>query len=356
MTTPAIRRHMGFLYTVDGSEATIVGCTALGAASLELPAAVGEGADQFRVVAVGEAAFAYMSALQSVTLPGTLRRIGRSAFEATGLTELRLPEACESLQPFAFFGCERLTRVQLPGSAVFTLYEQSLGGCSALKRENVTNQGLQREEDLRRAGLPEAAPFFGMDAPSQPADGLPPVQQLLEKGVALEDENRLAEAAAIYLQAHGQRRLLGAMADVEAQFAALHAISQAEYRLAVLLKFGLVPARNPDGSARPTAAQLLRLVVDTAGFPDAAYHLGDLLAGGYGEPADPREALRLLHMAADAEPPHARACLDLGYACLHGTLAAPDVQAAARCFARCAALDSPYADIAREELAVLPLR
>lgn len=358
-TTPMLRKHPdGLIYTVDGSEATIVGCTALNLTCLEIPAVLSDGDQQYRVTAVGESAFAYMSALQSVSFPETLRCIAHGAFEATGLTEVTLPAQIESAQPYAFFGCERLTRVQLPVNTVFTLADQVFGGCTALKRENIANCDYHSDEDAARAGLPEAN-RVAVSAAAQGQVILPeanrsPAEKLLEKAAALEKENRLGEAAATYLQAHEQRKQLRAIAEVEKQFAALNAISEAEYRLAVLLKFGLVPAKNPDGTPRPTAQELLQLVVDTAGLPDAAYHLGDIYAGGYGVPADPAAAIRLLKSAADANVPHARACLDLGYIYLNGTLAAPSRQTAAHYFSKCASLESPYADIARTEADALP--
>ncbi len=359
-TTPMLRKHAetGLLYAPQGSEATIVGCTALNLTHLEIPAVITDGDQQYRVTAVGESAFAYMSDLQSVFFPDTLRRIAHAAFEATGLTEVQLPADIESAQSYAFYGCERLTRVQLPVNTVFTLSEQVFGGCSALKRENVINHSCHSEEDVQRAGLPEAERVRIVNAPAEPtpdasAESRTMAEQLLEKGVAFEEENRLAEAATVYLQAHEQRRLLSTITDLERQYTALSAVSEAEYRLAVLLKFALVPAKNPDGTLRPTAAALLRQVVDTAAMPDAAYHLGDILAGGYGEPAAPAEAIRLLKSAADAEVPHARACLDLGYIYLYGTLDAPNRQAAQRYFTKCAGLDSPYAAIAKAEASVL---
>ena len=125
-------------------------------------------------------------------------------------------------------------------------------------------------------------------------------------------------------------------------------IAEAEMRLALLLKFGLAPSNDPDGTPRPSAAALLTTLVNTTDVADAAYHLGDILAGGYGVPADPGRAVELLKSAANRG--HERACLDLGYIYLHGTLAPVSSANARLYFEKCAAMDGPYAHIARAEM------
>lgn len=346
----------GLLYTVEGSEATIVGCTQLAATHLDIPPVITVVDAQYRVTAVGESAFAYQRSLQSIRIPDWLTTIGAGAFEGSGLTEVHLHDGVRTVAPCAFFGCVRLQRVALPMGV--TLQEQAFGGCSALKQENVDNIACLSEESIRRAGLPQ-------NAPASPAviyvDGQPaalkqpvkaPAEQLLEQGLALESEGRHTEAAAAYMQAHRLRPSVSRIDDLVQQLAMMKPVAEAEYRLALMLKFGLAPAKNPDGSPRPTAAELLRRLVDTSGIADAAYHLGDMLAGGYDVPADPTEAITLLKQAA--EQGHERACLDLGYIYLHGTLARANAATAASYFARCIAMDGPYAPIAREEMAGCP--
>lgn len=344
------------LYALEEDGAVILGCTTPDAAHLEIPPVIEADGVQHRVTAIGESAFAYMTGLQRITLPETLTRIAHGAFEASGLTEIHLHGGMEAVSPYAFFGCMHLTRVTLPASSAFMLEEQAFGGCTALKADSIANHEHYPAGDLQRSGLPAACiqprvVYVAGDA--APADDpRSPAEQLLDKGIAHEDAGRYAEAADAYMQAHAFRESLGRIANHDRQMAILKAVSEAEYRLALLLKFSLAPVKNPDGTARPAAHELLQLVIDTSSHPDAAYHLGDLYAGGYGLPRDPAHAAALLRQAAAAG--HERACLDLGYSCLHGTLGPANPAAALRFFAKCAELEGPYAFIARAEMSSIP--
>lgn len=357
-TTCPIRKHpdSGLLYTLRGGEAVIVGCTVMNLTHLEIPPVITDGAAQYRVTAIGESAFGCMSSLRTVSLPDTLTRIGHGAFEASGLTELRLPTSLTAVAPYAFCRCAHLVHVDLPASGSLTLPEQAFGGCSALTRSGVTNLHFLSNEDIRRSGLPQqpapAAPTIVWAGGGAP--GGSSVQGLLQQGRQLEEEQRSVEAAAYYLRAHRLREAAGRNPDLQGQLADLNAVTEAEYRLGVLLKLGLAPLKDPDGSDRPSAAELLRTAADTGSIADAAYHLGDLYAGGYGVQADPAEALRYLRQAAALG--HERACLDLGYAYLDGTLGPVKPDAALLFFTKCAACSGPYAAIARQEVAGLSPR
>ena len=184
--------------------------------------------------------------------------------------------------------------------------------------------------------------------PAQVQEKADPVEQLLQDGIALENGKKFGAAAAAYMQAHEYRRSAGSQGSKVQQEARMKPIAEAELRLAVLLKFGLAPASNPDGSPRPGAAELLATLTETTDIADAAYHLGDILAGGYGVPADPARAVELLKSAANRG--HERACLDLGYIYLHGILAPISSSAARFYFRQCADMNGPYAHIAREEM------
>ena len=343
-----VRQHpdSGLLYIVRGSDAIIVGCTATGSAHLDIPPVITDGAAQYRVAGIGEAAFSYMTALKTVSIPDTLTSIGHGAFEASGLTEIRLPGGVTSLAPYAFFNCVHLSRVGLPANGIISLPEQIFGGCTALLRSEVENLHYVPDEDLAASGLPapaEPAPI-SWGAPDPAFDGSP--AGLLRQGRELEEAQRPVEAAAYYVRAHRLRAAAGKNPNLEAQLADLKAITEAEYRLGVLLKLGLAPEKDPDGSDRPTAAELLRAVADTGSIADAAYHLGDLYAGGYGMAPDCAAALKYLKKAAALG--HERACLDLAYIYLDGTLDHMSLPAAQLYFGKCAAMDGPYADLARE--------
>lgn len=349
---PTIHRdpETGLLCTVQEGEATIVGCTDLAAVSVEIPPVILVQGVSCRVTAIGESAFAYMSNLQRIVLPSSLRRIDHGAFEASGLTEVQLPGSLEIVAPYAFYGCSHLIRLALPASAAFTLEEHAFEGCSALHGGDVANAEFYSGDALARSGLstPAAIRVVYVDGVSTPEEKVNPAQARLNEGLAHEAGGDCTAAADAYMQAHAFRDSLGRMMDHDARMATLRAVSEAEYRLALLLKFGLAPLKNPDGTDRPSAVALLEQLTATANHSGADYHLGDIYAGGYGVTRDAACAAALLRKAANAG--HERACLDLGYACLYGTLEAANRENARHFFAKCAEMDGPYAYIAQEEL------
>lgn len=359
----AVRKHpdTGLLYAVAGDEAVILGCTALNQTHLDIPAVISDDDGQHQVTAIGEAAFSYMSVLQTISLPATLTRIGLGAFEHSGLTEIQLQDGLTSIAPYAFFNCVRLTRVVLPARGLSGLPEQVFGGCTALFRKGVTNLNHIHMDDMRQCGLqdlnrreerivtviagsgsPAAAPHVDENAPLE----------LLEHGLRLEAEGRSKDAAVFYMQAHDLRDEAAGNVDLHSRVEEINAIAEAECRLGVLLKLGLAPEKNADDTPRPTAAELLHFAADTGSIAEAMYHLGDMYAGGYGMKADPACALRYLKKAVALG--HERACLDLGFVYLDGTLDQADPDAARLYLSKCAEFDGPYAAIAREELARLP--
>ena len=110
------------------------------AATLRVPEAL----DGYAVTSVSECAFADCEALQSVSLPGTVRDIGDGAFVGcVGLTRVELSEGLESIGAAAFEGCEALTRIALPAT-VKALGDNPFKGCVNLWDIEVSpeNQGL----------------------------------------------------------------------------------------------------------------------------------------------------------------------------------------------------------------------
>ena len=341
----------GLLCALAEGEAVIVGCTDPAAVSVEIPPVIATEGKNWRVTAIGESAFAYMSGLKRIVLPPSLRRIEHGAFEASGLTEIHLPGGMEGVAPYAFYGCRHLIRLALPASPAFALEAHAFEGCSALQGGDIAGAEYYSGDVLISSGLtaPAATRIVYMDGgASAPAEKANPAKARLEEGLAHENEGDYTGAADAYMQAHACRDALGRMMDHDARMATLRAVSEAEYRLALLLKFGLAPLKNPDGSDRPSAMALLEQLTATANHADADYHLGDIFAGGYGVPRDAARAMVLLRKAANAG--HERACLDLGYACLYGTLEPRNPAQARHFFQKCAEMDGAYAFIAQEEL------
>lgn len=89
--------------------------------------------DDLPVTSVGLCAFIMRADLTAVTLPGTIRHIGGSAFEGcTALVKVMMPDGLESVEYRAFAACTALTAVDFPDS-VTALGGGVLAGCTSLR-------------------------------------------------------------------------------------------------------------------------------------------------------------------------------------------------------------------------------
>lgn len=83
------------------------------------------------VTAIGDEAFHYCTTLTDVDIPSTVTSIGVSAFEGTGLKDIKIPASVTTLGDYAFFGCHDLEAVTL-GSGVKTIGMNSFVACTSL--------------------------------------------------------------------------------------------------------------------------------------------------------------------------------------------------------------------------------
>lgn len=68
------------------------------------------------VVAIGDGAFYTRKNLTAITIPASVKSIGREAFEATGLTTVDLSGVTDLIDYHAFYNCKSLTSVVLPAT------------------------------------------------------------------------------------------------------------------------------------------------------------------------------------------------------------------------------------------------
>ena len=83
-------------------------------------------------VEIGTNVFYNCYKLQRITLPDGLQKIGGSAFAASGLTSLTIPDSVTSIGAGLFTGCEHLSSVTLP-KGLRAVSERLFTGCTALK-------------------------------------------------------------------------------------------------------------------------------------------------------------------------------------------------------------------------------
>lgn len=74
---------------------------------------VGEG-----ITSLPDEIFLHFDSMTSVSLPSTLKSIGISAFERSGLTSIVIPEGVTDIGRLAFYDCEDLTDVSVPSTLV----------------------------------------------------------------------------------------------------------------------------------------------------------------------------------------------------------------------------------------------
>ena len=85
------------------------------------------------VTAIGEAAFRYVSWMESLTMPDTVTHIGKAAFEkCLGLKTVALSNSLTGIGSLAFSECTALSDVTLPDSLT-TIGASAFRGCTSLK-------------------------------------------------------------------------------------------------------------------------------------------------------------------------------------------------------------------------------
>lgn len=87
------------------------------------------------VTSIGELAFGYCSELKNITLPATLKEIGKSAFWESGITSVIVPASVRSVGESAFYGCRALASLTIENGV------ESIGA-SAFEGTGITSLSL----------------------------------------------------------------------------------------------------------------------------------------------------------------------------------------------------------------------
>lgn len=104
-----------------GSKTVAVVANSYTGASYTIPSVVEFQSTTFYVTEIGDNAFENCTTLTSVILPGSISRIGDSAFKNTQITAITLPASLNSLSNFAFSSCTSLKTVRFKGGPPHTL-------------------------------------------------------------------------------------------------------------------------------------------------------------------------------------------------------------------------------------------
>jgi hypothetical protein len=104
-------------------------------------------ASDFQLDSAGSTLLSYKGFAESVTVPGTVKTIGESAFEDKDtLVSVTLPDSVTKIEPYAFWGCDNLENIKL-GSGVKDIGDYAFMNCTGLKNyiipSTVTSIGIQ---------------------------------------------------------------------------------------------------------------------------------------------------------------------------------------------------------------------
>ena len=130
----------GLCYKVNGSEVAVTSaspqCNSYHG-NITVPERVTSGGTTYRVTAIAYDAFRDCDRLYSVTLPSSIRSIGKYAFKnCTRLSSVTLPGSIETIDYGAFMNCTGLTSLTI-GNGVGEIGYYAFYGCNHLKRVTI---------------------------------------------------------------------------------------------------------------------------------------------------------------------------------------------------------------------------
>ena len=100
--------------------------------SVDIPASVTYGGEEYSVTGIGENAFRSCYDLISVTIPSSVTTIGEKSFyDCYNLTSITIPSSVTSIGKCAFSNCMRLTSIAIPNS-VASIGPSAFAGCNRL--------------------------------------------------------------------------------------------------------------------------------------------------------------------------------------------------------------------------------
>lgn len=129
ITAQAETHSSGLTYKFDSQlNVVITGFTDSTATSLTIP----DRMDGHKVVGIDYRSFSRKMNLKKITLPRTLKSIGRQAFQSSGITEIVIPGSVEKIDDLAFANCISLSKVTIL-HGVESIGDGAFNGCTSLK-------------------------------------------------------------------------------------------------------------------------------------------------------------------------------------------------------------------------------
>ncbi len=127
----------GLTYTVNSDKKT---CTVTGLGdSTDDEIGIPEQIDGYKVIGIGDGAFAQKENIKGIYIPLSVESIGaRAFFNCTGLESVTIPDNVTSIGEAAFYGCIGLSRITIPNS-VTSLGDSAFQDCTGLTSAEIGN-------------------------------------------------------------------------------------------------------------------------------------------------------------------------------------------------------------------------
>lgn len=135
-STDAPQPFTAFTYNAANGGVTITGCS-----GNESRIVIPDSIDGLPVIGIAPNAFAYSDLLTSVSIPGSVTRIGVGAFrECNSLSSVSLHAGLRSIGETAFLGCDSLVKVEIP-AGVESIGAYAFAYCGSLQEVTI-GEGL----------------------------------------------------------------------------------------------------------------------------------------------------------------------------------------------------------------------
>lgn len=98
-------------------------------------------------IAIADSCFSGCEKLYSISLPDGLVRIGRAAFQGTGLTSVELPDSVTTIDGAAFFTCHSLSSITIPKSVIY-IGQSAFQSCERLTIQGYKGSTVESYADI----------------------------------------------------------------------------------------------------------------------------------------------------------------------------------------------------------------